>query len=100
MDPYVALPAGLVKDLAEFAFEAFSRGVVLGKNAFFSCLEACFVTRNLQILGAYSFLTRKKKKLYFEQYIPVSLATLGKNLDQAQTLDLPGLLSLVKTIRL
>jgi NDP-sugar pyrophosphorylase family protein len=100
IDPYVALPPDLVKDLADFAFEAFSRAVPLDKNAFFSCLEACFLTRNLQILGAYSFLTRKKKKRYFEPYIPVSLASLLRNLGQARTLELPGLLSLVKTIRL
>ena len=100
IDPYVALPADLVKSLGQYAFHEFKKMVPLNTEAFFSCLEACLLTRNLQILGAYSFLTRKKKKLYFEQYIPISLASLKRTLSEAQTLELPTLLSLVKSIRL
>ena len=41
------------------------------------------ILRNLQILGAFSFLTRKKKKLQFETYIRPAQKTLRELLDQA-----------------
>ena len=46
------------------------------------------IQRNLQILGAFSFLTTVRKKTHFETYIPTALKTLEELLCQV---DDPGL---------
>jgi len=59
---------------------------------YFPCLA---VQRNLQILGAFAFLSRVMKKEYFEAYIPPALKTLSTLL---HTLDDPGLSPLTRLV--
>ncbi|MCP4668510.1 MAG: hypothetical protein GY849_19370, partial [Deltaproteobacteria bacterium] len=40
------------------------------------CYPYLAIQRNLQILGAFSFLTKVMKKKYFEAYIPGALKSL------------------------
>ena len=42
------------------------------------------IQRNLQILGAFSFLSKVMKKTYFEAYIPSALKTLESLIDKAE----------------
>ncbi len=48
--------------------------------AFRHCYKYCCLTRNLQILGAFAYLSRVKQKTYFEQYIPRAFKTLKQSL--------------------
>jgi aminoglycoside/choline kinase family phosphotransferase len=52
--------------------------------------------RNLQILGAFGFLTRVRKKQWFEQYIPSAVSSLCALLEMQQDAHLKPLKSLMK----
>jgi aminoglycoside/choline kinase family phosphotransferase len=56
------------------------------------------IQRNLQILGAFSFLTRVRGKIYFEAYIPPALDSLRRLLDELQDPKLSPLLRLVRSL--
>ena len=58
------------------------------------------IQRNLQILGAFSFLTKTMHKPYFEAYIPAALKTLHNLLYQLNDSRLSLLSDLVKDILL
>ncbi|MCP4579772.1 MAG: phosphotransferase [Deltaproteobacteria bacterium] len=58
------------------------------------------IQRNLQILGAFSFLSKVMKKTYFEAYIPSALKTLVSLIDQAGDHGLKPLKQLVSSINL
>ncbi len=58
------------------------------------------IQRNLQILGAFSFLSKVMKKTCFEAYIPSALKTLELLIDQAGDRDLTPLKRLVSSITL
>jgi len=58
------------------------------------------IQRNLQILGAFSFLSKVMKKTYFEAYIPYALETLISLIDQAGDKGLKPLKQLVSSITL
>lgn len=57
------------------------------------------IQRNLQILGAFSFLSRVRGKTYFEEYIPSALKNLSEMLDGSQDPALSGLTDLVASLR-
>ncbi|MBN1906883.1 MAG: phosphotransferase [Deltaproteobacteria bacterium] len=56
------------------------------------------VMRLLQALGAYSFLSLKKGKKYFEKYIPVALRSLIYVLDEISDNRLSRLLGVIKEV--
>ena len=58
------------------------------------------IQRNLQILGAFSFLSKVMKKTYFEAYIPHALKSLGALLEKVSDHGLNPLKRLVSEINL
>lgn len=58
------------------------------------------IQRNLQILGAFSFLSKVMKKTYFEAYIPSALKTLISLIDKTGDHGLKPLKQLVSSITL
>ena len=100
IDPYVDVHKSLVPHLVNFCYETYTEQTGVDKSLFMSSYHACSLTRNLQILGAYSFLSQKKNKPEFEQYIPPALASLQKNLAQFKAADLSSLLDIVNAIQL
>ena len=57
------------------------------------------IQRNLQILGAFSYLTKVMNKTYFEAYIPEALNTLDGLLHQVKERELSPLRGLVTGLR-
>ena len=57
------------------------------------------IQRNLQILGAFSFLTKAENKPYFEAYIPAALRTLHHLLQQVNDKQLSPLRNLVSDLQ-
>jgi NDP-sugar pyrophosphorylase family protein len=94
IDPYVALPLPIQSRLIDFSVETLSDKIGIKKDNFRHCLNYCFITRNLQILGAFGYLSKVKGKKYFEQYIPTAIKTLKHNL----TLFMKDELLTLKTI--
>jgi aminoglycoside/choline kinase family phosphotransferase len=56
------------------------------------------IQRNLQILGAFSYLTKAMKKPQFQRYIPKALDNLDNLLDEMRDPKLSSLRSLVKDL--
>ena len=57
------------------------------------------IQRNLQIIGAFSYLTKKMNKIYFEAYIPAALKTLSWLLSSTQDPQLSPLLDLIDHLK-
>jgi len=100
IDPYVSLPYPVQDQLRKYCIEKLLSLVDIDPDKFRTCFKYCALTRNLQILGAFGYLSKVKGKTYFEQYIPRAVETLKKNLFSLPGLQLPKLTSVVKRIKI
>ena len=98
IDPYVSLSRPVQDILLKFAVKTLSPVIRIDPDKFISCYQYCAITRNLQILGAFGFLSRIKKKRYFEKYIPNAIKSLKHNLSSFGNTEFPNLTSIVKEI--
>ena len=98
IDPYVDLPFPLQQHLLSYAYEKMSAHKSVERSVFFDGYEGCAICRNLQILGAFGFLSRIRGKKWFEQYIPFALKTLKRNLSGIHSNRLSRLKSLVEKL--
>ena len=80
IDPYVDLPRSIQSRLLEDSLKMVSAVAPVDPDQFRKCYHYCALTRNLQILGAFAYLSRVKDKKHFEKYIPAALRTLRSNL--------------------
>lgn len=98
IDPYVNLSRSVQDILLNFGVKTLSPVIRIDTDKFLSCYQYCAITRNLQILGAFGFLSRIKKKTYFEKYIPNAIKTLKHNLFNLDTVELKGLKAIVEKL--
>jgi len=98
IDPYVNLSRPVQEILLKFGVKTLSSVIRIDPDKFLSCYQYCAITRNLQILGAFGFLSRIKKKAYFEKYIPNAIKTLKHNLFSLDTIELTGLKAIVEKL--
>lgn len=78
IDPYVNLSREIQEELLEYYLEVYSSQTVINHRHFKKNYEIIAFQRNLQILGAFSFLSRVKGKTTFEAYIPAAVLSLKK----------------------
>jgi len=98
IDPYVSLPYPVQDQLCKYCIKKLLSLVDVNPDKFLTCFKYCALTRNLQILGAFGYLSKVKGKTYFQQYIPRAVETLRKNLFSLSSLELPKLMSVVKKL--
>ncbi len=98
IDPYVGLPFTHQTQLAKYCMEKISSFMNINEDNFLDGFKYCALTRNLQILGAFGFLSQVKGKSWFEQYIPISVKTLKHYLKELKKDELPGLKELVNDL--
>jgi len=96
IDPYVALPFDMQNDLQEYCCEQVQRKTAIDPIAFNNGYLYCRLARNLQMLGAFGFLSTRKNKTYFAQYIPLAVKTLHRNLMAMGPQTFPHLTALVE----
>ena len=96
IDPYVALPQTLQERLLKYYMERLSNHMKVDEDTFLHAYQYCAVNRNLQIIGAFAFLSRVKGKKGFEIYIPPALTSLRQNLDRIDPHDCEALRRLVE----
>jgi aminoglycoside/choline kinase family phosphotransferase/choline kinase len=96
IDPYVELPDTIQAQLRDYCMETLSKGTAVEPEKFNRCFEYCSLTRNLQILGAFAFLSNVKGKHYFEDYIPAAFQTLQTNLLHCGRDEFPALAAAVE----
>ena len=98
IDPYVDLPGQIGRRLMEYATDRLSSRIPVDKQKFYTCFDYCAIARNLQILGAFGFLSRVKKKPDFEQYIPAAVRTLSRLLKAGKESPFPVLSSVLALV--
>ena len=99
IDPYVDLPPDIQSRLLAYCLDQLAAKMTVKAAEFRQCYRFCCLTRNLQILGAFGFLTRVKQKTHFEGYIPTAIRTLTNNLKKNHHKTLPGLCDLMDSIK-
>lgn len=80
-DPYVNLRKDQRRELLDYYLTARPDMGLKSKQAFESNYPYLAVCRMLQALGAFGFLSRKKKKLHFKEHIPAALKNVRDLLD-------------------
>jgi len=98
IDPYVDMPQAVQNQLLAYAVEKRPQQMKPSAESFMRCYRFCCLTRNLQILGAFGYLTRSKGKTQFEKYIPAAVRTLKYNLKNHADKQLPMLAALTDRI--
>jgi len=96
IDPYVKLPDIIQAKLLDYSIDTLSVMTAVEPEKFRRCFNCCSLTRNLQILGAFAFLSRVKGKPYFEDFIPAALQTLRSNLLAGRQDEFPSLTAAVE----
>ena len=81
IDPYTALSQTIQGQLLKFCTDHLGAIISFSTERFQKGFHYCTISRNLQILGAFGFLCRVKKKVWFEKYIPQAMNTLKDNLN-------------------
>jgi NDP-sugar pyrophosphorylase family protein/thiamine kinase-like enzyme len=98
IDPYINLKDQIRDDLLQYVIEKLKLNQDESFN-FLKCYQYCCLTRNMQFLGAFSFLSQAKKKKSFEQYIPVAVKSLKEIIKQINIdKKIPKLSKLVQSI--
>jgi aminoglycoside/choline kinase family phosphotransferase len=82
IDPYVKLSPALQAEFLDYYLELLKTSLDLDPEAFREQYYHLALCRNLQILGAFGFLTRVKGKDYFARYIPAALEGLKRRLQE------------------
>ena len=95
IDPYVELSESIRKDLVGYCAGKMSNLKAIDTDRFIIGYRYCCITRNLQILGAFGYLSRVKNKPSFEKYIPAAIRTLKESLNPD---EFPKLASVVEKV--
>ncbi len=91
IDPYTALPLPLQKEIYHFYLSLLAVDNPDLVKDFAKYYPYLSLQRNLQILGAFAFLTKVQGKVYFEDYIPGALRSLSRLLDEVRDPELDPL---------
>lgn len=83
LDPYVQLPQSLQNELLRSHSSDFCRLAGISVDEFLDRFSHVALCRNLQILAAFSFLTRVKGRSHFAQYISPAWMGLRRLLEEA-----------------
>lgn len=97
-DPYVTLPEAWKGELIPHYLRRAGSYISLDQARFMEEYHHIALQRNLQVLGAYAFLTRERGKEFFRHYIDPALHHLSTLLATTLAPDYPVLHSLVDRI--
>jgi aminoglycoside/choline kinase family phosphotransferase len=84
IDPYVNLSPTWQTELLDYYLDLLKSRLDMDSGAFREQYYHLALCRNLQILGAFGYLTRVKGKSQFARYIPPALAGLRRRLGERQ----------------
>jgi len=98
IDPYTKLPALEKEEIYSTYLQLLRQKQPHRVASFEKSFPYLAVQRNLQILGAFSFLSRVRGKTYFEEYIPGAVKSLQHLLETVKEANLSGLRDLVNSL--
>jgi len=98
-DPYVNLAKSLQDQLLVYGFKKITeiKPEVIDENKFLASYHYCALSRIMQSLGAFGYLTTVKSKPFFEQFIPIALSNLLDRIEMMPSDPLQLLTDTVKT---
>lgn len=82
IDPYVNLNPAWQEELLDYYLDLLAGRMKVHRESFREQYAYLALCRNLQILGAFGFLTKVKGKDYFARYIPAALRGLERRLKE------------------
>jgi aminoglycoside/choline kinase family phosphotransferase len=91
VDPYAGLPRKMQDDLISHYLDAVDHHLSLDRQAFLAGYYYLMLQRNLQIVGAFCFLSRKKGKSFFKNFIKPAAMSLSERLDEPPGFRFPFL---------
>jgi len=98
IDPYTHLPVAEKEEIYNRYLQLLKRSQPHLQSSFEKSFPYLAIQRNLQILGAFSFLSRVRGKTYFEPYIPGALKSLRNLLEEVNDANLSSLKDLVNSL--
>lgn len=98
IDPYVNLEEDEKDAILAYSVAALSERMSIDKESFISSFRHCCITRNLQIIGAFSYLGMVKKKRQFIQYIPSAVSTLKQGMGHIDRQKTPTLNTIIEQL--
>jgi len=99
IDPYTRLPAPEKEEIYNTYLQLLGREQPHRLASFQQSFPYLAIQRNLQILGAFSFLSKVRGKTYFEDYIPGALTSLRDLLEASKDPKLSSLKDLVNSLQ-
>jgi aminoglycoside/choline kinase family phosphotransferase len=85
IDPYAALPAAIQEELLKHYLDALTSLLPYNREQFHQEYLVLALQRNLQILGAFAFLSQQRNKPFFRQYLLPALHSLHDLLAKTTT---------------
>ncbi len=98
IDPYVDLSTEFQAKLRDYGMGRVCEATGADEKTFRKGYSYCCITRSLQILGAFGYLSCKKGKPAFADYIPAALAGLKRALAGPEGKDFPKLGAVVRQL--
>ena len=98
IDPYVGLPEDFQQDLLEYYVRELSDRIAFNTEVFSEVYQYNAFNRNLQILGAFAYLSRIKRKDGFRAYIPAAWQSLRARLERIGEKSCPKLNKIVNRV--
>ncbi len=98
IDPYANLPEAVRRRLLDYAVRQATALWGATSDRFIRGFHYCCVTRNLQMLGAFGFLSQVKKKAHFEKWIPLAANMLYDHIVKIDEHRFPRLAAIAKAI--
>lgn len=95
IDPYTALDYRLQEELEDAYIQELSKHIELDSTVFRKEFQVLALQRNLQIIGAFSFLSQVRGKSFFAGYIKPALQTAKYRLEQPLFKDVPLLTKMI-----
>ncbi len=99
IDPYTRLSPGQQSEVYRMYLALIREHNPAWVESFERCYPYLAIQRNLQILGAFSYLTMVMNKTYFEAYIPEALRTLDGLLHHVHDQEISRLRDLIAGLR-
>lgn len=96
IDPYVTLPVALQEELLGFYMDILADLVEFERTEFITEYKLLALHRNLQIVGAFAFLSMHHGKLFFRQFLQPALVSLQRTVASPQFDGYPILKKCVK----
>jgi aminoglycoside/choline kinase family phosphotransferase len=99
LDPYAGLSEEEQQELFVLYLDELEKNIDIDREQFSRGYYYLALQRNLQILGAFAFLTQKRGKEFFRQYLVPASSSLVRLLCQEQGSPFPALLEVARQVQ-